>query len=94
MPHAVEVSEGWPHDIALCMCRPFNDATIFNTQIRNLVQTVKYRGGRRSIPIAEKRAAGFRQLRIAMKVSSVRIWQRMLASQAGPAWQSGTVLMN
>ena len=48
--------------------RPFNDAQTFNTQIRNMVQTVKYRGGRRVVPNAARRAAGFRQLRVAMKV--------------------------
>lgn len=48
--------------------RPFNDAQTFNTQIRNMVQTVKYRNGKRVVPNAARRAAGFRQLRVAMKV--------------------------
>ena len=42
---------------------------IFNSQIRNMVQTVKYRNGRRVQPNAARRAEGFKQLRVAMKVS-------------------------
>jgi len=33
-----------------------------------MVQTVKYRNGKRVVPNAARRAAGFRQLRVAMKV--------------------------
>ena len=44
----------------------------FNSQIRNRVQTVKYRNGRRVQPNAAKRAEGFQQLRLAMKVRQRR----------------------
>ena len=51
-------------------CRPFNNIDTFNRLIRNKIQTVKLRNGRRITPNQDRRAEGYRELRTAMQVST------------------------
>lgn len=51
------------------MRRPFNNIELFNRLIRNKIETVKLRNGRRITPNQAARDQGYKELRTAMRVS-------------------------
>ncbi len=74
------------HPDPLVCHRPFCNFSDFTTKIRSRLGTV---GKKKEQPSLEERKAGFRELRIALKVSSAETKARFSQALPGHLWRSG-----